>query len=95
MVAPISRSRHQRNDPRYWLWFSVVAGLGLQEKYSIALFGFGMVVGLLLTGAAARFRQQMDMAGRKWPRSLIFLPNLLWNVYYDWPFVQLMRGIRG
>src|SRR5271170_1395551 len=33
----------KRNDPRYWLWFGIVAGIGLQEKYSIALFGFGMV----------------------------------------------------
>src|SRR6266478_4855906 len=39
----------KRNDPRYWLWFGVVAGLGLEEKYSIALFGLGIVVGLLLT----------------------------------------------
>src|SRR3984957_12097543 len=33
----------KRNDPRYWLWFGVVAGLGLQEKYSIAVFGLGIV----------------------------------------------------
>src|SRR5215470_18349914 len=39
----------KRNDPRYWLWFGVIAGLGLEEKYSIAVFGLGMVVGLLLT----------------------------------------------
>jgi dolichyl-phosphate-mannose-protein mannosyltransferase len=38
-----------RNDPLRWLWFGVVAGLGLEEKYSIAVFGLGMVVGLLLT----------------------------------------------
>src|SRR5271165_1843040 len=36
-------------DPRYWLWFGVVAGIGLQEKYSIAVLGFAVVVGLLLT----------------------------------------------
>src|SRR5579864_7445551 len=35
----------QRNDPHYWLWFGVVAGLGMEEKYSIATFGFGIVVG--------------------------------------------------
>jgi hypothetical protein len=26
---------------------------------------------------------------------LIFLPNLLWNVANDWPFVQLMRNIKA
>jgi len=39
----------KRNDPRYWLWFGLIAGLGLEEKYSIALFGLGIIVGLLLT----------------------------------------------
>src|SRR5258705_10962146 len=37
-----------KRDPRYWVCFGVVAGLGLQEKYSIAFFGFGIVVGFLL-----------------------------------------------
>src|SRR6202795_278391 len=33
----------KRNDPRYWVWFGVIAGLGLEEKYSIAVFGLGIV----------------------------------------------------
>ena len=83
----------KRNDPRYWLWFGVVAGIGLEEKYSIALFGFGIVVGLLLT-------EQRRVLLNKWiwlggvAAFLIFLPNLLWNIHYGWPFLQLMRGIR-
>src|ERR1022692_2129807 len=39
----------KRDNPRYWLWFGVIAGLGMEEKYTIALFGFGIVIGLLLT----------------------------------------------
>src|SRR6267154_2998853 len=39
----------KRDDPRNWLWFGIVAGLGMQEKYSIAVFGVGIVAGLLLT----------------------------------------------
>src|SRR6266852_6010850 len=39
----------KRNDPRNWVWFGIVAGLGMEEKYSIALFGLGIVFGLLLT----------------------------------------------
>src|SRR5213595_3365693 len=30
----------KRDDPRYWLWFGIVAGIGMEEKYSIAVFGF-------------------------------------------------------
>src|SRR6478672_337416 len=39
----------QRNDPRYWIGFGIVAGLGMEEKYTIAVFGLGVVVGLLMT----------------------------------------------
>jgi hypothetical protein len=84
----------KRDDPRYWLWFGVVAGIGLEEKYSIAIFGLGIVVGLLLT-------EQRRVLLSKWiwlgavAAFLIFLPNLLWNIHYDWPFVQLMRAIRA
>jgi hypothetical protein len=84
----------KRNDPRYWLWFGVLAGLGLEEKYSIAFFLIGIVVGLLLT-------KQRGFLGNQWiwlggaAALLIFLPNLLWNIHYQWPFLQLMHAIRA
>jgi hypothetical protein len=80
--------------PRYWLWFGVVAGLGLQEKYSIAVFGFGMVVGLLLTPQRRAFLNPWIWIGGL-AAFLIFLPNLLWNIHYHWPFVELMHNIRA
>jgi hypothetical protein len=83
----------KRNDPRYWLWFGVVAGIGLQEKYSIALFGFGMVIGLLLTAQRRVFLNPWIWFGGL-AAFLIFLPNLLWNIHYHWPFVELMHNIR-
>jgi len=84
----------KRDDPRYWLWFGVVAGIGLEEKYSIAVLGFSIVVGLLLT-------EQRRVFTRKWIwlggalAFLIFLPNLLWNVQNHWPFVQLIHNIKA
>jgi len=84
----------KRDDPRYWLWFGVVAGVGLEEKYSIAVLGFCIVLGLLLT-------EQRRIFGRKWIwlggalAFLVFLPNLLWNVQNHWPFVELMRNIKA
>src|SRR5712672_174780 len=65
----------KRNDPRYWLWFGVFAGLGLEEKYSIALFGFGIVVGLLLTEQRRVFLNKWIWLGGV-AAFLIFLPNL-------------------
>jgi len=84
----------QGNGPRYWLWFGVLAGLGLEEKYSIALFGLGIVVGLLLTEQRRIFLNKWIWLGGL-AALLIFLPNVLWNIKYDWPFVQLIRGVRA
>jgi len=84
----------KRNDPRYWLWFGVIAGLGLEEKYSIAVFGLGIVVGLLLTEQRRVFLSKWIWLGGL-AAFLIFLPNLLWNIHYDWPFVQLMHAIKA
>jgi len=83
-----------KRDARYWLLFGVVAGLGLEEKYSILIFGFGIVVGLLLTA-------QRKFLLNKWLwlggviALFIFLPNLIWNVQHHWPFVELMRNIKA
>lgn len=84
----------KRNDPRHWLWFGVVAGIGLQEKYSIALFGFGMVIGLLLTAQRRVFLSPWIWLGG-FAAFLIFLPNLLWNIHNHWPFAELMHNIRA
>jgi Dolichyl-phosphate-mannose-protein mannosyltransferase len=84
----------KRDDPRYWLWFGVVAGVGLEEKYSIAVLGFAIVVGLSLT-------KQRRIFARKWIwlggalAFLVFLPNFLWNVQNHWPFVELMSNIKA
>jgi hypothetical protein len=84
----------KRADPRYWLWFGVIAGIGLEEKYTIALFGFAIVVGLLLTKERRAFADKWIWLGGA-AAFLIFLPNLLWNFHYHWPFLQLMHNIRA
>jgi hypothetical protein len=84
----------KRDRPRYWLWFGVVAGVGMQEKYSIAVFGFGIVIGLLLTAQRRVFFNRWIWLGGL-AAFFIFLPNLLWNMHYHWPFLELMRNIRA
>jgi hypothetical protein len=84
----------KRKQPRFWLWFGAVAGIGMEEKYSIAIFGFALVVGLLCT-------EQRRFLLSKWMwigglvALLIFLPNLLWNEVHHWPFLELMRNIKA
>jgi 4-amino-4-deoxy-L-arabinose transferase-like glycosyltransferase len=81
-------------NQRLWLWFGVLAGLGLENKYSMALFGFAVVVGLLLTAQRKVFRSSwIWLAGAI--AFAIFLPNLIWNIQHHWPFLELMNNIRA
>jgi len=80
-------------DGRYWFWFGVLAGIGLENKYSMAFFGAAVVGGLLVT------RERRWLASRwLWlgggAALLIFLPNLIWLIRHDFPFLELMRNVR-
>src|SRR5882724_8748670 len=82
-----------KRDARYWVCFGVVAGLGLQEKYSIAVFGFGLVVGLLISKQRTALLSRWFWIGGL-AAFVIFLPNLIWNVQHQWPFLELMHNIK-
>lgn len=84
----------KNDEPRQWLWFGIVAGIGLEEKYTIALFGFGIVLGLLMTAQRRALRERWFWLGGL-AALLIFLPNLIWNYANDWPFLELMRTIKA
>ncbi|MGA9335365.1 MAG: glycosyltransferase family 39 protein [Rudaea sp.] len=84
----------KRDEPRYWLGFGIVAGIGLEEKYTIALFGAAIVIGLLLTAQRRALLNRWFWLGGA-AALLLFLPNLLWNYVNDWPFLQLMHAIRA
>ncbi len=80
-------------NPKLWLAFGAVAGIGLENKYSIAIFAFALLLGLLIT-------QQRKLLFTPWIFAggavalLIFLPNLIWNIQHHWPFFELIHNIR-
>jgi hypothetical protein len=80
-------------DARLWLWFGVVAGLGLENKYSMGLFGFALLAGLLLSGQYRLFASRWFWIGGA-IAFLIFLPNLVWNIVHHFPFLELQQNIR-
>src|SRR5258706_2696823 len=82
----------KRNQPAYWLAVGVFAGIGLEEKYSIAFFIAGIVAGLLLTDQRRALLSKWIWLGGA-AAFAVFLPNLLWNIHYHWPFLQLMQHI--
>lgn len=84
----------QTENPRWWIAFGAVAGLGLENKYSIAAFAFFLLAGLLLTPQRKFVFSPWILAGGLTALAL-FLPNLLWNIHHHWPFMELTRNIRA
>ena len=80
-------------DQKLWLWFGLVAGVGLQNKHSMLIFGFGIVAGLLLTPERRFFRTPWIWIGAAFAL-MVFLPNLLWNIHHHFPFLGLQENIR-
>ncbi len=80
-------------DARYWLWFGVVAGLGFENKYSIAFLLLGLLVGVVLTPHRHFLKSRYLWLGVL-ACTAISLPNLLWQVHYHFPFLELIHNIR-
>ena len=80
-------------QPRYWLGFGALAGVGMENKYSMAFFIVGVAAGLLLTPARRFLRSRWMWIGAV-AALLIFLPNLIWLVRHDFPFLELMSNVR-
>jgi dolichyl-phosphate-mannose-protein mannosyltransferase len=80
-------------NPKLWLAFGAIAGLGLENKYSIAIFAFALLLGLFLTPQRRLLFTPWLFAGGA-VALLIFLPNLIWNIQHHWPFFELMHNIR-
>ena len=78
-------------SPRLWLAFGAVAGVGLENKHTTAVFGFAIVAGLVLSGEARVFRSRWIWIGGLIALA-IFLPNLLWEARHGWPQIEVVRN---
>ena len=79
-------------NSRLWLWFGVLAGLGIENKHSTLLFLAAFGVALLLT------RQRRELA-RPWIwlaaaiAAALFLPNILWQIRHGFPTLEDLRNV--
>ncbi len=80
-------------DPRWWLPFGLVVGIGLLNKYSMAFFGLSLAGALLLTPQRPVFLSRWIWLGALLSL-LIVLPNLLWEFRLGWPTVELLRNAK-
>lgn len=83
-----------QGEPRYWLAFGLLIGLGMENKYSTAFFALAVFAGLLAT-PQRRFLSNAWIWSGALCSLLIFLPNLIWLIRHDFPFLELMHNIRS
>jgi hypothetical protein len=81
----------KNNQPRYWLLFGLVAGLGMLTKITILMIGFALVLGLLLTPERRYLWSRWAWLGGALAYAFL-LPYILWNAANGWPTLEFWRG---
>jgi len=89
VIARILRT----GNSRVWIWFGVLAGLGLENKHSTLFFGFAVTIALLLT-------QHRRESAKPWIwiafaiAIAIFLPNVIWQIRHHFPTIEDLENVR-
>ena len=83
----------RRGDSRLWVWFGVLAGLGIENKHSTLLFGGAILVALLLSAERRELLRPWIWVGGG-IALLIFLPNILWQVRHGYPTLEGLENVR-
>lgn len=79
-------------DTRLWMLFGLVAGLGLENKYSMGFLGLGLIAGLALTPARRHLLDKWLWTGGALA-ALIFLPHVLWEVDNHFPTAEFIHNV--
>ncbi len=79
-----------RDEPRLWLLFGLVVGLGLMTKVTMLFFGLALVIALLLMRARKYF-----LGKWLWLGGLIafafLLPYIVWQFAHGWPTLEFWQ----
>ena len=78
---------------RLWIGFGILAGIGLMNKYTMLMFGAGILVGFVLTPSRKWLLNRWFFLGGL-IALVIFLPNLVWLIQHDFPMLELLSNIR-
>src|SRR5208337_4172564 len=81
----------KEDNPKLWLLFGLVAGIGLMNKYSMGFLGLGVVVGLVLTPARRQLLSKWLWLGGA-IAFVIFLPHILWEIRHGFPTLEFIHN---
>jgi hypothetical protein len=80
-------------DTRLWLAFGVLAGLGMENKHTMAVFAFALIGGLALTPQRRLLWSRHLLFGGV-IAGLLFLPNFIWMAQHHFPLLELLANIK-
>ncbi len=86
--------RVRSGDRRWWLVFGLLAGLGLENKHSMLLFGLSAAVALLLSAQRRDLLSPWLWAGGA-IAVLLVLPNLVWQFQHGFPTLEDLRNVQA
>jgi len=81
----------KRDEPRLWLLFGAVAGLGALNKHTIVLLAIGLAAGLVLTPARRHLASPWLWLGAALA-IVVVSPNLLWEQAHHWISLEFYRN---
>jgi len=88
VIARILRT----GNSRLWLWFGVLAGLGLENKHSTLFFGFAAAVAVLVVRPREFLKPWIWIAGAI--ALALFMPNLIWEIKRHFPTIEDLENVR-
>ena len=80
-----------RREPRLWLLLGLIAGVGLEAKYTIGFLVLAFVAALILGGERRQLLSVWPWLGLAIAVALL-APNLVWQVQHGWPSVHFFSS---
>ena len=77
----------KRDQPRLWLVFGLVAGLGLLTKLTMLYFGLAVFVSVLLTRTRTHLLTVWPWLGGS-IATLFLIPYAFWQISHGWPTLE-------
>lgn len=80
-------------NKKLWIWFGIVAGLGMQNKISIIFLVCGLIVAFLVTSNRKYLFNKYFIISSI-VAAVIFLPHIIWQIKFGWPTLEFINNAK-